>query len=607
MSEPALARNPCELTFPEFAEAYLNITPKVGGVVPFVLNEAQLKLESVIQEQRAKGKPVRIIILKARQMGMSTFSIGRMYEYTTTQPGVMSFLAAHDDDSTKDLFERARLMYDWAPAKPMLRYSNKTELDFSNPKREDETNRGLQSKIRIGTAGKTRLGRSKTLRYLHLSEVAFWDNAKRVLLGLEQALPDDADTIEIIESTANGVGGEFYDRWKRCEDPKTAGDWVGVFFPWHEFPEYSRPLDGGVECPIPACVVDQQAFLEEERELTVRFSLTPEQVNWRRWAIVNKCGNSIEHFRQEYPSTPEEAFLTSGRPIFNREKLMYRLRALQAEDLRRSVSTSTKGPRVVSGKVRRDAGKVKFVADPNGPLAVYRFPEKGREYCIGGDPCKGASDEASDPDFAEAHVYDRHTWEQVAVFRDRIEATEFSKVLEMLGYLYGKALIVPEANDHGYTLCVRLEESMYPNLYIRQEMDVLGNLPKKKTGWENNRKTRPILIDAVDGAITENLAKFNDIETIRQCLTFVRNPKSGKAEHDKGCHDDAVMASGLALVVMQVGPQPMAEKSKLNWDRMQPEQAMVSKEIEKQKRAYRVARSARYGQLRQGSPLMARR
>jgi len=592
-----MSRSPADLTFPEFSEEYLRITPKLGGVVPFVLNKAQMRVDAIIEERRAAGKPVRIIILKARQMGFSTYSLGRMYHYSTTQRGVTTFLAAHDEDSTRDLFERVRLMYEMAPARPMSRKNNRMELDFANPDpKTAKGNPGLQSKIRIGTAGKSKLGRSKTLRYLHLSEVAFWDNAKRVLLGLEQALPDDPATVQIIESTANGVGGEFYDRWQRSQNPEEAGDWIGVFFPWWEFDEYRRPIEAGAMVPVPSSVVDREEFRVAEGLMKAQFDLDDDQLNWRRWAIVNKCGNDLDLFHQEYPTTPQEAFLTSGRPIFNARKLVYRHNELTALDLRISASDGTRRPRGLEGDIRRKGAQVRFVPKPDGPLMIYRMPERGREYWIGADACRGiVSPKNPDPDFAEAHVYDSKSWEQVAVYRDRIEASKFAKVVTALGWYFGGALLIPESNDHGNTVIVSIQNEGYPNLYVRHDTDKMGMEPIKRFGWENNRKTRPQVVDAVDDAINEDLATFNDIPTIEQMMTFVRNPSTGKPEADIGCHDDGVIASGLVFVVAELQQPGDMSNKRLDLDRLPPEQSMVMRDILRQKRAVVLQRNQAWG------------
>jgi hypothetical protein len=561
------------------------------------LNAAQLRVDGIIEERRAAGKPVRIIILKARQMGFSTYSLGRKYHYATTRRGVTTFLAAHDEDSTRDLFERVRLMYEMAPKRPMSRKNNRMELDFANPDPKTAgENPGLQSKIRIGTAGKSKLGRSKTLRYLHLSEVAFWDNAKLVLLGLEQALPDDPDTVEIIESTANGVGGEFYERWQRTQNPDEAGDWIGVFFPWWEFDEYRRPLDANGEMvPTPSSVVDREEFKTAEGLMKIQFDLDDDQLNWRRWAIVNKCGNDLDLFHQEYPTTPQEAFLTSGRPIFNQRKLMYRHNALTALDLRIAASEGKRRPRWLEGDIRRRRAAVRFVPKPGGPLKIYRMPERHREYWIGADACRGiVSPRNPDPDYAEAHVYDARSWEQVAVYRDRIEASKFAKVLIALGYYYGSALLIPESNDHGNTVIVTCQNENYPNLYIRHDTDRMGMEPIKRFGWENNRKTRPQVIDAVDETISEDLATLNDLPTIEQMMTFVRNPSTGKPEADTGCHDDGVIASGLVFVVAELQKPAGKHDKSVDLDRLPPEQSMVIRDILKQRQQAQLARNLIY-------------
>lgn len=546
--------------FREYAPAYLQIKTKLGKVVPFVLNEPQLRVEDEIDRARQEGRPVRLLILKARQLGFSTWALGRGYEFTTTNGGANALMAAHDDESSVDLFERLRLMHDLAPDKPMTRYSNRRELDFANPNRKEVAQRpGLLSKFTVGTAGKINLGRSKTIRFVHCSEVAFWENAERSLLSLEQAIPDDAGTIEILESTANGVGGEFYDRWRRAENPLTRGIWRAIFFAWHSFTEYRRPLESGVLDPIPSCVVDVPAFESEERELKALFNLDDEQLNWRRWAIVNKCGNNLERFHQEYPSTPEEAFITSGLPVFNQQRLNYRKRQLLAEDLRIAAGKGLRA-RAIVGDIHRVEGSAKFLPNPLGPLSIYRLPEPGRQYVIAADVAEGIT-KGKDPDASCGQVLDRHTWEQVAVWHGRIPVPEFTEKLELLGYWYGTALLAPERENHGHTVVTILQFRRYPSLFLEQDPDQLGDVPVEKPGWSTNKKTRPMLVDAIADGVNAKLLVLNDIPTIDELLTFVRDPKTGKPQGDEGCHDDRVLALGIGLAVLEWGAKPSAQSS----------------------------------------------
>lgn len=550
---------PGDLPFREYAPLYLHIKNKKAQVVPFVLNEPQLRMEEEFDLADREGRPKRFLILKARQLGFSTWSLGRQYEFATAKKGSHCLMAAHDDESGVDLFDRLRLMHDLAPEKPMTRFSNRRELDFSNPSAKERAKRpGLLSKITVGTGGKINLGRSKTLRFLHCSEVAFWPNATNSLLSVEQAVPDDKDTVEIIESTANGVGGEFHERWKRASNAATRGDWRAIFFAWHSFAEYRRPLDSGIMAPVPGCIVDVQAFKAEERELCALYGLDDEQLNWRRATIVTKCGDDMDKFRQEYPSTPIEAFLTTGRPVFNQAKLMYRRRELEARDLR--IHAAAGRPRGFRGDIARSLGFAKFLPDPDGPLSIYKFPEGGHEYLIGGDVAEGVV-KGKDPDACCAQVLDHISWEQVAVFHERCTPPVFAEKMELLGYWYNVALLVPERNNHGYTVVTLLQMQNYPRMHIEQDPDKFGNVPVQKPGWDTTPKTRPILVDALGQAIAKSDVLLNDIPTIDDCLTFVTNPKNGKKEGDVGCHDDRVIAAGIALAVALHGPRPTPKSS----------------------------------------------
>jgi hypothetical protein len=312
---------------------------------------------------------------------------------------------------------------------------------------------------------------------------------------------------------------------------------------------------------IPSCVTNQAEFEKEEDEMRATHALTAEQVNWRRWAIVNKCGNDLDSFRQEYPSSAEEAFLTSGRPVFSRERVTFYIRRLRADDARRKAARDK--PRGLRGELVRVGGRPKFRPDPDGPLTIYERPKRNADYVIGGDACRGISNQEN-ADFASWQVFDRVTWHQCAVYHNRCQATEFALQGYLLGFLFNKALLAPESNDHGNTVIVKLEEWRYPRIFFREVFEEAGRKPTRKRGWETNVKTRPLIVDAVDSAIRSNMVIWNDLATLKEFLTFVRNRKTGKAEADKGCHDDTVIAAGIALAVMEHGPRMQAESVKID-------------------------------------------
>ena len=189
--------NPCVAR--EYIESCLKIRTKSGAVVPFRLNAAQQKLYAVAKRQQDEGKPVRIIILKARQLGFSTLTEALLFHACATRANVNALVVAHREDATANLFRMSKLFYDElpAPVKPMLRTSNAQELVFENPSRASRCALpGLRSRFRCATAGGRGIGRSDTLQCVHLSEYAFWpeggESKAATLAGILQAVAEPA-------------------------------------------------------------------------------------------------------------------------------------------------------------------------------------------------------------------------------------------------------------------------------------------------------------------------------------------------------------------------------------------------------------------------------
>ena len=351
--------NPCVAM--DYIESCLKIKTKSGTVVPFRLNDAQRKLYAVAKRQQDAGKPVRLIILKARQLGFSTLTEGLIFHACATRRNVNALIVAHREDATANLFRMSKLFYDElpAPVKPMLRASNAQELVFENPSKlrsEREARPGLRSRIRCATAGGRGIGRSDTLQCVHLSEYAFWpdgaDGKASTLAGILQAVPSLPGTMVVIESTANGFE-DFKERW----DAAVAGenDFEPVFFAWFENPDYSMPVVPGTE------------WTPEERDLKAAYRLTDGQLQWRRWCIANNCGGSLDMFRQEYPASPGEAFLHSGTGVFDNEQIVLRLERLS-------------GP---AGRGEFTNGE--WTESETGAITLYEMPEEGVPYVLGGD------------------------------------------------------------------------------------------------------------------------------------------------------------------------------------------------------------------------------
>lgn len=293
--------------FKAYGKACLRVRPKDArlGNVPLVLNASQDYLHSCLEDQRRTTGKVRALVLKGRQQGVSTYVGGRFYHKVTHARGVRCFILTHEQDATDNLFAMVERYHAHCP--PLLRpktgASNAKELFFSK----------LESGYAVGTAGTKAVGRSQTIQLLHGSEVAFWPNAQTHFAGLVQAVPDLPDTEVILESTANGVGGEFHERWQKAEAGE--GDYIAVFIPWFWQVEYQRPVPDGF-------VLDP-----EETEYREAHNLTLEQMVWRRAKIAELKDPDL--FKQEYPATASEAFQMSGHDSYVPGALVLRARKAQ--------------------------------------------------------------------------------------------------------------------------------------------------------------------------------------------------------------------------------------------------------------------------------------
>ena len=344
---------------------------------------------------------------------------------------------------------------------------------------------------------------------MHASEVAWWDNAESVMLGLMQAVPNTPGTMVVLESTANGVGGYFYDMWHQAV--RGENDFTPMFFAWHEHPEYTMPVPPGFE---PA---------KEERELQQAYGLTDGQLVWRRWCIANNCGGDETLFRQEYPACPEEAFITSGRPVFDTSKLMLRREQVRGLGERGYLEDG------------------KFIPDATGQLIIYKHPEKGKPYVIGGDVAEGVPG----GDYSVSQVLDNTTGEQVAVWRGHIDPDLYAGEQIKLAEYYNGALIADEVNNHGLTTIKALERKNYYNQYAREVIDDATNKRQLKYGFKTDTATRPVVIDGLRQVARERPDLINDETTLSEMLTFVFND-DGKPEAQEGCHDDCVLALAIA-------------------------------------------------------------
>lgn len=510
----------------DYIESFLKIRTKDGELVTLKLNAPQRRLYAAAHRLWAEGKPVRIIILKARQMGFSTLTEALIFFLTATRFNSESMIVAHTEEATAKLFRMSQRFYDELPEalKPMRRASNAQEIVFDRPPRTKGRRRGLGSSIRCATAGGSGIGRGYTLQCLHLSEFAFWPGNKReTYVGLMQAVPDKPGTVVIIESTANGYD-EFKTMWDAAVEAERNGTdgFLPIFFAWHEMEEYRRT-------PLPG--FERTA---EEQELAETYGLDDEQLAWRRWCIATQCGGDIDLFHQEYPACPDEAFISTGRCVFDKASLITRrerVRALKWERGRFRVT------RDYAGKI----ASFEWETDEKGPIRLLKRPEAGAPYVIGGDTAGTGSD------YFVGQVLDNRTGEQVAVLHHRMGERMYAEQLYCLGKFYNDALIGIETNYSTYPeMC--LEDMGYRHLYVRERYDTYTGATAQAFGFETTSRTRPVIIDGLRDVARRELGLINDYDTLGEMLVFVYD-ENWRPAAEEGEHDDLVMALAIAHAI----------------------------------------------------------
>ncbi|MDO4809981.1 MAG: hypothetical protein Q4A04_08490 [Eubacteriales bacterium] len=511
-----------------YMEHFIRIRDKKGKIIDFKFRPAQKKLYEIIERERAAGKPVRIVILKARQLGFSTMIEGMYFQNAATRHNIRTLIVAHDDEATSNLHKMNKLFYEELPApiKPMMKASNARELLFENPTRdplEKMKNPGFKSSIRCVPATGSSVGRSYTLTNVHASEAAFWPRMYDVFTALFQAVPAEPGTSIIVETTPNG-----FNEFKKFWDDSVAGntDFIPLFFPWYEDPDYRKPVAPGTK------------WTAEELKMKELYGLDEEQLSWRRWCITNNMAGQEEQFKQEYPSNPEEAFLMSGNPFFDNNVVIDRM-----VELEKVPELLKRGRYVFEEAENHKPENWRFVEDLHGEVYIYAEPERWTPYVAGGDTAGDGSDRFT------AHVIDNTTCMQCAqILYDGIGELYYAQQVYCLGMDYNRALLGVEINYSTYPEAM-LEDWGYPHLFIREKPDdSRGILDTFKLGWRTDLRTRPLILGTLQTYVKESPDIFKSEELMREMLTFVRN-RDMRPEAAPGKHDDLVMAAAICLYI----------------------------------------------------------
>ena len=580
---------------PEFyAEKALRIVDKQGREVPFVYKEPQARFARALLAQREAGQPMRGVALKARQVGISTQAQGWLIQRATQLQWHNSLVAAHSLKTVGALFKMGQRMHAGLPEqiKPKIRFegnvSGRQYLEFGEPSRQARQAgmRGLDSSYHVATAQAAQDGRGLTFRTLHLSEVAFWETAA-MLAGVLNAVPDDPDSLIIMESTAFGEN-HFKDVW----DAAVAGEngYFPFFTSWFEEPAYRRPFANEDEREDFEAKIGGGAYGEDEQELagliraywgehTAATSdeldlLVSEFLHWRRWAIGAKTTGSLEKFKQEYPSTPDEAFLSTGRKVFAAE---YVARVRKQVEVTDPVLPTEELPGPARGVIRGmeerpiEARRGTRIMVPKRAVWVPRkdaLPhEKARwevweppvkegmddrgqkrpagQYVIGADPASGEENEGAKASHA-AQVIDHRTLRQVAQLEapnGTMDPDEFAKQLLLAALFFNRAWIGVEVTGGWGGPVARLlaRGFKYPYVWAREIEDKRTEKHEDRLGWDTNMRTKPHLIARGQGLLREGVDGIRSRKLAAQLGWYVFD-ENGRSGPQPGKLADLLMA-----------------------------------------------------------------
>lgn len=559
--------------FPAFAREQLKIITKDGDFIPFELNRGQQRMWRLIKERMEQNKPVRIYVLKARQIGFSTLIQAILFWRVALRRYQAALTVSHDAPSAESLFNKSKIYFQSLDheVKPERKISNRRELLFAvdDPKRPEEL--GLQSRILVQTAADKHLGASLTLQAVHLSEFARYDKVNPqphlAYATLMQAVPHRPNTFVFIETTAHGLG-IGYEFWNK-ED----SGYDNLFISWCAADEYrsSETVDYDDLYDFPDSPFgDERKVLEDVRkELAFWYeeeAADPEwleeeclhRMKWRRELINTNFNGRLDLFRQEFPITAREAFLTSGVGVFDNRKLA-------------DISHGCPEPETY----RFDLAAGSFTSARYGDLRMYEPPQHGVRYVMGVDVSEGLRE----GDYSGVQVLrvEKGQLIQAAVWQGLIAPDDLADLVNALGRWYNSAFVAIEMNGPGYATNLRLQKRLfYPAIYLRTTYDAVTRAYTSKVGWNTNAKTKQIMVSDLRQAVDTDLIVFNDAPTLEE-MGYYQMEDDGKYGAAAGFHDDLVMSLALAIQMADqqgysrpsVGPATRPPKGSFEWHAQQ--------------------------------------
>lgn len=459
------------------------------GIARFELWPGQKEALKAFLENRL------VIVLKARQLGLTWLALSYATWRLLFNPGYTVVGLSRRDEDAKELVRRMTLILKYLPRWLVRRRKEMPNASITWDSTAHEVviyHKDKEPSRFIAMPAAPDSGRSFTANLVIIDEWAFQQWAREIWTAAYPTInrPTGGQVIGLSTAKRGTLFEEIWDKAKEGEN-----DFYPVFLPWDTDPRR-----------------DQEWYEKTQKALG-------------------------KEAYQEYPATPEEAFLFSEESVFDTEKVLNRIKELKEKYKKNP-------PKVGDIECKYDSvgnpirGTEKFVEKENGWLTIYEMPQKGVPYVIGGDIAEGGKD------FSVLQVIRNTDGKQVATWRARTDTDIFTKQAFMLGHFYNTALLSIEVNFDSYPV-KKLKELHYPKQYRREVVDSVSRRIQQRYGVKTTSATRPVMIANLVAIFRDNIELINDLQTLEEALTFVRN-EDGKPEAPEGKHDDTILALAIA-------------------------------------------------------------
>jgi len=510
-----------EVPLYKMMEKFLYIEDENGNCIKFILNDDQVDMYEEMCLQRLNGNPIRANVLKSRRIGFSTFFAGVIFCEVIFNKGQNAAIVADIAEHATNLFNKYIYFYEHLPSelRPRRNVNNAKELRVSWAN-------GQHSSIRIMVQGES-AGRSGTYQYLHLSECAFWKDLNKTLISLLQTVsPLNLNSMVFLETTANGYN-DYKNVWDYdCGNPRSL--YKAIFYAWFT----------DKKCQHLKPRIEYDDLEEFEREIMSKYNLTLNQMSWYDDKYRSECRGDKDMLRQEYPSNPIEAFITSGNSVFNADLIALRKEELLKVKPLKQGFFRFKSEYSLDGKMI-NISDMEWVESLSGAIKIYKDVDRKHPYVVSNDPALGGED------YYATQVFDNYTGEQVAVYhKNKCDADDCAFQMYCLGKYYNDAMLTGETNTTAYILQI-CSRCGYKNIYQDQDIEELGTRFYNKLGYKTKQNNRQTMIDMFREAFRDDPRMINDFETICEMENFqITRTATGKekAVASGDNHDDLVMS-----------------------------------------------------------------